>query len=93
MICMEPWSKNISKEKFTSGEEVRGPSFQDPDESMMCLPNITYDVRSWVSIPSNVIRPFVSSTVGDVFILARRLGMRWEVLRISDVVMCAEEHE
>ena len=53
-------------------------------------PAITFRERSWDFMPPDIIRPFATSTVGDIIALAHRLGMRWTDLRPGDGIMRAE---
>lgn len=56
----------------------------------MTCPTISLRQRSWDLVPPDVIRPFASSTVGDVIVLTHRLGMAWSELRPGEGVMRAE---
>ena len=51
---------------------------------------ITFRERSWGFMPPDIIRPFATSTVGDIIALAHRLGMGWTDLRPGDGIMRAE---
>ena len=53
-------------------------------------PAITFRERSWDFMPPDIIRPFATSTVGDIIALAHRLGMGWTDLRPGDGIMRAE---
>ena len=56
----------------------------------MSWPAITLRERSWDFIPPNIVRPVATSTVGDIIVLAHRLGMAWTDLRPADGIMRAE---
>ena len=58
--------------------------------NMMSCPAITLRERSWDFIPPDIIRPVATSTVGDIIVLAHRLGMGWNDLRLGDGIMQAE---
>ena len=58
----------------------------------MASPAMIPCLRSWDFQPPETARPFASSTVGDIIILAHRLGMSWTEIRIGDGVMRAEGH-
>ncbi len=51
---------------------------------------VTPRERSWDFMPADVIRPLAITNVGDIGILARRLGMKWIEFRPSDGIMKAE---
>lgn len=53
-------------------------------------PAITFRERSWDFMPPDIIRPFATSTVGDIIALAHRLRMGWTDLRPGDGIMRAE---
>ena len=42
------------------------------------IPAIQIIQKSWDFMPSDVVRPMASSTVSDIAIMARRLGMTWK---------------
>ena len=56
----------------------------------MSWPAITLRERSWDFIPPDILRPVATSTVGDIIVLAHRLGMAWTDLRPADGIMRAE---
>lgn len=53
-------------------------------------PAIRFKQRSWDFMPSEVVRPFASTTVSDIAILALRMGMKW---RTFDPSKCKLEAE
>ncbi|MCJ1374251.1 hypothetical protein MMC20_005483 [Loxospora ochrophaea] len=53
-------------------------------------PAITYDERSWDFMPPEIVRPIASSTLGDVLVLAHRLGMGWRDVRPGEGILRAE---
>ena len=46
--------------------------------------------RSWDLMPTDVVRPFASSKVGTVIVLAHRLGMQWRELNPGKGIMNAD---
>ena len=62
----------------------------DSPMEQITYPAITFRERSWDFMPPNIIRPFATSTVGDIIALAHRLGMGWTDLRPGDGIMRAE---
>jgi hypothetical protein len=56
------------------------------------IPALVFRERSWDFQPPDVVRPFAKSTVSDIAIIARRMGMKWKDFRPADGVMRAEGH-
>lgn len=56
----------------------------------MTCPAITFRTRSWDFMPSEIVRPFATSNVGNILALAHRLGMLWKDIRPDHGVMRAE---
>ncbi|KAL8745266.1 MAG: hypothetical protein Q9190_002572 [Brigantiaea leucoxantha] len=54
------------------------------------LPIVENKSRSWDFMPPEVVRPFASTTAGDMAILALRLGMTWKSFRPEEGLMEAE---
>ena len=69
---------------------IRAHSASDWPMQRMSCPAITGRERSWDFIPPDIIRPVATSTVGDIIVLAHRLGMGWNDLRPGDGIMRAE---
>ena len=53
-------------------------------------PYVARRERSWDFMPPDVVRPYAVTTIGDIGILARRLGMRWLDFRPADGILKAE---
>ena len=51
---------------------------------------VTVRTRSWDFMPTDIVRPFASSTIGDIIAIAHRLGMEWKDLRPGENIMRAE---
>ncbi|KAK5195893.1 hypothetical protein LTS03_002724 [Exophiala xenobiotica] len=56
------------------------------------LPALTKRERSWDFQPPDVSRPLAKSTVSDIAVLARRMGMKWKMFRPEEGIMRAEGH-
>lgn len=56
------------------------------------LPALVFRERSWDFQPLDVTRPLAKSTVSDIAVIARRMGMRWKDFRPADGIMRAEGH-
>lgn len=54
------------------------------------VPVIQFVNKSWDFMPTDVVRPMASTTVSDVAIIARRLGMTWKTFDPSTGAMRAE---
>ena len=59
---------------------------------LMTTPAIKFRERSWDFMPPDIVRPYASSTVGEMVVLAHRLGMEWIELRPGEGIMRAEGH-
>ena len=46
--------------------------------------------RSWDFMPPDTIRPLAESTIGDIVVLAQRLGMNWRTLNLDEGFMQAD---
>lgn len=53
-------------------------------------PAVRFKERSWDFMPPDVVRPFASSTVSEIAIMARRMGMIWKDFRPTEGIMKAE---
>ncbi|CAG8950397.1 hypothetical protein HYFRA_00006890 [Hymenoscyphus fraxineus] len=49
-----------------------------PRTTSVSLPTIQFIRKSWDFMPTDVVRPMASTTVSDIAIMARRLGMVWK---------------
>lgn len=54
------------------------------------IPDLKLQQRSWDFVPPEVVRPLASVTIGDLAILARRLGMIWKQFEPLDGNLRAE---
>ncbi|MCJ1402304.1 hypothetical protein MMC11_005524 [Xylographa trunciseda] len=56
------------------------------------IPALVFRERSWDFQPPDVVRPLAKTTVADIAVIARRMGMRWKDFRPGDGVLRAEGH-
>lgn len=56
------------------------------------LPAIIFHERSWDFQPPDVVRPLAKTTLSDIAVIARRMGMKWKDFRPSDGILRAEGH-
>jgi hypothetical protein len=71
------------------------PIREDPIDlphSRVGLPAIMFRERSWDFQYPDVVRPLAKTTLSDIAIIARRMGMRWKDFRPSDGILRAEGH-
>ena len=73
------------KEKYPS---LRSP--RDPRQETTSYAAVRVRTRSWDFMPPDIVRPFASSTMGDIIAIAHRLGMEWKDLRPGENIMRAE---
>ena len=57
---------------------------------MLSIPAIRFRERSWDFMPPEIVRPFASTTLGNIIAIAHRLGMIWRDLRPGDGILRAE---
>ncbi|KAI9662958.1 MAG: hypothetical protein M1821_008005 [Bathelium mastoideum] len=53
-------------------------------------PAVLFRERSWDLMPAELTKPLAATTVGDLVVMAHRLGMRWMDIRPSRGVMRAD---
>jgi hypothetical protein len=59
-------------------------------ENDTMVPLVQFLEKSWDFIPPDIVRPLASSTVSDIAIMARRLGMVWKTFDPGSGSMRAE---
>ncbi|KUJ22651.1 uncharacterized protein LY89DRAFT_306881 [Mollisia scopiformis] len=79
-----------SGESLTPEEKFRDPSGFPPSNRR--LPAIIFRERSWDFQPPDVVRPLAKTTLSDIAVIARRMGMKWKEFRPSDGILRAEGH-
>ncbi|KAI9717475.1 MAG: hypothetical protein M1828_007175 [Chrysothrix sp. TS-e1954] len=66
------------------------PTLSHGTGSLRNYPTIVKLQQSWDFVPPEVIRPMATTTVGDIAVLARRLGMRWTIFKPNEDLLRAE---
>lgn len=56
------------------------------------FPAVIFREKSWDFQPPDVVRPLAKTTLSDIAVIARRMGMRWKDFRPSDGILRAEGH-
>ncbi|KAL5348447.1 hypothetical protein ACLOAV_006930 [Pseudogymnoascus australis] len=56
------------------------------------LPAVIFRERSWDFQPPDALRPLAKTTLSDIAIIARRMGMKWKDFRPSEGILRAEGH-
>ena len=83
--------RDDSSRKKTFGKKYPNlTSASSPKSEPMLCAAVTVRTRSWDFMPPDIIRPFASSTIGDIIAIAHRLGMEWKDLRPGENIMRAE---
>ncbi|KAL9126688.1 MAG: hypothetical protein Q9217_004299 [Psora testacea] len=63
----------------------------DPSEQQQLVgPAVRFREMSWDFMSPDIVRPFAVTTVSDIAIIVRRLGMSWEVFKPEEGLMRAE---
>jgi hypothetical protein len=75
---------------FWSKEEVDAKTRKMRPSPNLTLPGLTFQQRSWDFMPPDVVRPHASTSVHDIAVLARRLGMTWKQFSPADGILRAE---
>lgn len=67
-------------------------SNSQPTSSNSDRTDIAVHFRSWTwdFMPPDAIKPLAESTIGDIVVLAQRLGMKWRSLNLDDGIMQAD---
>ncbi|KAH8820345.1 hypothetical protein F5884DRAFT_849607 [Xylogone sp. PMI_703] len=88
LVCWVPLLAQLHKQ----GRDAVQYFPQSPDSvaNDTMIPTIQFVKKSWDFMPPDVVRPLASSTVGDVAIMARRLGMVWKTFDPGAGLMRAE---
>lgn len=93
MACWVPflhWVHEKTQACLDQEETPRDPiDFPPPN---IRLPAVTCRERSWDFQPPDVVRPLAKTTLSDIAVLARRMGMKWKDFRPSDGILRAEGH-
>ena len=61
-----------------------------PTHRQLVGPAVRFHEMSWDFMPPDIVRPFAITTVSDIAIIARRLGMSWQIFNPEGGIMRAE---
>ena len=75
-------------ERLKCYQPLHGP-WEDPDLSLV-RPALKPREWSWDFMSPDIVRPFAVTTVCDIAVLARRLGMEWKDFRPEEGIIRAE---
>jgi hypothetical protein len=56
----------------------------------LTIPLVKFEERSWDFMPPDIVKPYARINIGDLGVLARRLGMEWDRFEPSDGVFRAQ---
>lgn len=85
------WVHEISQASL----ENEIPKRQDPVQYPYVrtrFPAVIFREKSWDFQQPDVVRPLAKTTLSDIAVIARRMGMRWKDFRPSDGILRAEGH-
>jgi hypothetical protein len=68
-------------------DHLKNPKTPEKTPSWPC---IRIKTHSWDLMPPDVVRPFATTTAGDVAILTCRMGVKWKVFKPIDGIMEGE---
>jgi hypothetical protein len=60
------------------------------ESQYLTIPLIMFEERSWDFMPPDVVKPYARTSVGDIAIIARRLGMEWERFEPAEGILRAQ---
>jgi hypothetical protein len=63
---------------------------REKENQFLTIPLVTYEERSWDFMPPDVVKPYARISVGDIAIIARRLGMDWERFEPAEGILRAQ---
>jgi hypothetical protein len=98
MACWNPflhWVHETTAISLDDQQRAVNPVNFDPvhfPPDRIRLPAIIFRERSWDFQPPDVIRPLAKTTLSDIAIITRRMGMKWKDFRPSDGILRAEGH-
>ncbi|KAI9710338.1 MAG: hypothetical protein M1820_002833 [Bogoriella megaspora] len=72
------WHANMST---TSGLISWVAEIEDIAAPQRSMPAVVFRERSWDLMPPELTRPLAASTVGDLIVMAHRLGLQWRDIR------------
>lgn len=82
--------KMLSRLSRLSSNEKEDFSLILQENRKLTIPIVRLEQRSWDFMPPDVVRPYARINLGDLAILARRLGMDWDRFEPSDGILRAQ---
>lgn len=80
----------VDQRKWTWNATNRKDGPRTMQNSQVSWPKIKYVLHSWDFMPADCPKPLASSTVGDIAVIVRRLGMVWKEFKPGEGRMSAE---
>ena len=84
------WLHETTQAALQNEREVSDPVTFAPPKFR--LPAIIFRERSWDFQPPDAMRPLAKTTLSDIAVIARRMGMKWKDFRPSEGILRAEGH-
>ena len=78
---------NLPKTSALSEKEEMAMVLQE--NRKLTIPIVRLEERSWDFMPPEVIKPYMRMNIGDLAVVARRLGMEWDRFEPSDGILRA----
>lgn len=73
-----------------AGGEKNDLKLAEYENRNLTMPVVKFEERSWDFMPPDVVKPYARINIGDLGILARRLGMEWDRFEPSDGILRAQ---
>ena len=70
--------------------QLKSPNRQAIAAENISWPGILLRSKSWDLMPTEIVRPVAMTSLGDIAVMARRLGMTWKTLDPERGVLAAE---
>jgi len=93
MVCWVPFLHWIHESTFAAlgAHNVTEAGLESAPPKVR-IPAVVLRERSWDFQPPDVVRPLARTTLSDIAVIARRMGMKWKDFRPSDGILRAEGH-
>ncbi|TVY73570.1 hypothetical protein LSUE1_G006755 [Lachnellula suecica] len=93
MACWVPLLHWIHETTCASLDNLHSDQeYLDIPPSKVRIPALLFRERSWDFQPPDVVRPLAKTTLSDIAVIARRMGMKWKDFRPADGILRAEGH-
>jgi hypothetical protein len=77
--------------RVTQGESEKSDlQLAQHENRNLTMPLVKFEERSWDFMPPDVVKPYARINIGDLGVLARRLGMEWDRFEPSDGILRAQ---